>query len=301
MVLAVEMLEFRDSRVVLIVGEVHHRRLLIPLRVPSFEPEGQAPVREPAERVVKEGIDPPGVDQPAERFRCDVLGVACVQADGDVRMVDYAFAQGGESLFGQPLIRIGKIACVPVVSDRQAFCYFGRELLRIEPPLLLRVIFEEQLVEFLAYLRDDDVFGVFDPFDSDPSLFEIGAELFGREGTVKELLHGVEIDGQGNRLAIDFGQHTMDVAVPFGELAEIVPHVFLCGMEDVRPILLDEQTLFVVAIRDITPDVATAIHQQHRLAQVATQSFGQHAPGQPRSSNKGVIHLRETVSHNNTG
>ncbi len=57
-------------------------------------------------------------------------------------------------------------------------------------------------------------------------------------------------------------------------------------MEDVRSVLVDEETGVVVVVVGVAGDVGTLLHHEHLRPVLARQPLGQHAAGEPGADNQ---------------
>ena len=154
------------------------------------------------------------------------------------------------------LVRVGEVAVVAVGAHRHARGDRRVELRRIEAPLLARVVAEELLVQLAPDLADDHVFGRPDLRRAArrPTRRTPRARTTCRFSAV-ELVDGVEVDRDRQQLPVDARQHAVLVRPPLGELREVVEDVARVGVEDVRPVLVDQDARFVVVVVGVAADV----------------------------------------------
>ncbi len=89
-------------------------------------------------------------------------------------------------------------------------------------------------------------------------------------------------------LAVHLGQHTVLVGPPLGEARQVVDDALSIGVEDVRPVAMDQHARFVVIIVGVAADVRPPVDDQHALVQPGGQTLGQHAAGEPGADDQVV-------------
>ena len=75
----------------------------------------------------------------------------------------------------------------------------------------------------------------------------------------------------------------MLIPAPLGELRQVIEDVARVGVEDVRPVFVDEDARLVVVVVGVARDVVAAVHDEDFFVANARQALGQHAAGKTRS------------------
>jgi len=130
--------------------------------------------------------------------------------------------------------------------------------------LLLGVMEEDVLVDVFG--KESEVFVVLFHEVLDGNLgavLELGEEFllqfrgerFGEGGVYR-----VQIEGQMDFFAVDDGDHFVNVIVESGELAEIVPDVFVGGVEDVRSVSVDHDAVNVAVVEAVAGDMVATVY-----------------------------------------
>ena len=78
-------------------------------------------------------------------------------------------------------------------------------------------------------------------------------------------IKGIHVEGQRIQLTLIVGNGRVCKAVELGKPGDIVPDLFVVGVEDVRTILMDVDTLDVLGI-NVARNVGALIHDQHGFA-----------------------------------
>ena len=95
-------------------------------------------------------------------------------------------------------------------------------------------------------------------------LLDLGGCLL-RRYNAPHLIEGVHIEGQRIQLTLIVGNGRVRKAVELGKPGDIAPDLFVVGVEDVRTILMDVDTLDVLGI-NVARNVGALIHDQHGFA-----------------------------------
>src|SRR6187402_218947 len=82
----------------------------------------------------------------------------------------------------------------------------------------------------------------------------------------------------------------MLIRSPLGKLAEVVEDFLGVGMEDVRPILMNQHAGSVVLVVGIAADVHALIDDEDLVAGVGREPFRHDRPGKAGSDNEVVEH-----------
>ncbi|MEY3366755.1 MAG: hypothetical protein RIS71_1492 [Actinomycetota bacterium] len=111
------------------------------------------------------------------------------------------------------------------------------QLLRIDSPLLGRIAREERVVQFAT---DEAQALVLEAHRCRDRLVGLGLHerlgLLGREVGAEEVVDERQVEGHAVDLALHRGAHRVAVRHHLPEAADVVPHVFVCGVEDVRSV-----------------------------------------------------------------
>ena len=105
-----------------------------------------------------------------------------------------------------------------------------------------------------------------------------------------QLVDGVEVDRDRHQLAVDPGAHAMLVGTPVGEAREIGEDLARVGVEDVRPVLVDEHAVLVVVVVGVAADVRPLVDEQDGLVQLRGQPLRQDAAGETGANDQIVEH-----------
>lgn len=248
-------LVFVDAGEVVVVGVVHHCIVLIVLPIVSLQFEMYAAVGEGSEAIVHQFIYRPGVEDVVVFLRVLYVFEVSIQSDIDVRSVEHVPYHLGVSFGGDPLIGVLEIPAIPAEVDGDAggdgAVYLGGVL----PPLLLRVMHEDVVVDVLGEeaevlvvlfheVADGDLGAVFEPVEEFP-LDPVG-EVFGEAAA-----DAVEVERDGYFVAFDDGVYAVHVGVEGGELREEVPYLFVRSVEDVGSVSVDHYVVFVEVVETV--------------------------------------------------
>ena len=292
MILAGEVFKFGDTRVGVFVGVIDDGGLLENRAVMRLMFELKAPVGKLAETVVEELVHRTGEDQLAMRDEIAHLPIVGVQHDLDVRVIEEIAEHVGETARRHRLIGVGEVAVVAVEAQRDAGGDLRVKLGGIEAPLFAGVAAEEFFVELAAYAVDDHVFGG----DERIAFFGDGVEERLHAGRVElaivERVDRVEIDGDGHETSVHAGAHAMLILTPLGEARQVVENIRRVGVEDMRPVTVDEDAGGIVAIVGVATDVGAFVHDEDALFESAGESFREHAAGEARANNQVIKHTR---------
>ena len=92
-------------------------------------------------------------------------------------------------------------------------------------------------------------------------LLDLGGCLL-RRYNAPHLIEGIHIEGQRVKLALVVGDGRVCKAVELGKLGDVVPYLFVVGVEDMRTVFVDMDALDALGI-DIARNVGALIHDQH--------------------------------------
>ena len=175
---------------------------------------------------------------------------------------DHAFEHARVSGFGQGLEFFPEVAVVPVGADGNTPADGGIQLLRVPLPLLERIAFEKFLIQFPAYLAEDDLFRVGGIFDRHALGFQPCFHFLRGGGAPDDLLEGVQVDWEIPIPTFAVGEDPVIHGMPFGELAEVILDFWRIGPEIVRAVGVDEHAVVVILIVGIAADVVAFFHHE---------------------------------------
>ena len=218
-----------------------------------------------AELVVKVGINGSGVDDLVSQCvqRGFVFKVIGVQPHLDaVEKISNHLRIAAD---GNALIQGVKVVVVKGQPHRQTLDDKSRQVLAVAAPLLFGVALDELFINVAAYKGDGLLLKVLRLVgDLTALLLNFGGCLL-RRYNAPHLIEGVHIEGQRIQLTLIVGNGRVCKAVKLGKPGDVAPDLFVVGVEDVRTILMDVDTLDVLGV-DIARNVGALIHDQHGFA-----------------------------------
>ena len=218
-----------------------------------------------AEFVVKISINRAGVDdfvsQCVQRgLVFEVIGVQ-PHLDAVQKIGDHL----GVAADGNALIQRVEIVVVKGQPHRQALDDKSRQVLAVAAPLLFGVALDELLINVAAHKGDGLLLKVLRLVgDLTALLLDLGGCLLRRDDA-PHLIKGIHVEGQRIQFTPIVGNRRVRKAVELGKPGDIVPDLFVVGVEDVRTILMDVDTLDVLGI-NVARNVGALIHDQHGFA-----------------------------------
>ena len=225
-----------------------------------LKPDGA--VFQRAELVVKVGINGAGVDDLVSQCvqRGLVFEVIGVQPHLDaVQKVGYHLRIAAD---GNALIQRVEIVVVKGQPHRQALDDKSGQVLAVAAPLLFGVALNELFIDVTAYKRDGLLLKVLRLVgDLTALLLDLGGCLL-RRYNAPHLIEGVHVEGQRIQLTLIVGNGRVCKAVELGKLGDVVPYLFVVGVEDMRTVFVDMDTLDALGV-DIARNVGALIHDQH--------------------------------------
>jgi hypothetical protein len=156
--------------------------------------------------------------------------------------------------------------------------------------LLARIAAEELLVELAADLGDDDVLGGADLVNLLGPLRQPGRQLRLGEAQPVKGVDRVEVDRNRHLLAIDHTQHLVLVGPPRREPRQIVEDAARVGVEDMRPVLMDQHAGRIGLVISVAGDVVAPVDHHDALAPLVGETLREHAPGKPRPDDQPIVH-----------
>ena len=102
-----------------------------------------------------------------------------------------------------------------------------------------------------------------------------------------ERVDRVEVDRDGHELAVHAREHAVLVGPPRGEAREVVEDALRVRVEDVRPVAVDEQAVVVVVVVRVAGDVRALVDDEHALAELGREPFGEDGAGEAGADDEG--------------
>jgi hypothetical protein len=167
----------------------------------------------------------------------------------------------------------------------------GIQLRRVEAPLFARVVAEELFIQLAAHFVDHDIFRCANLLFLFRDRLEELLDLERCQAQAIHLVDRVEVDRNGQQLPVDAGEYSVLILTPLRETRQILEDVLRVGVEDVRPVTVNQNAGVVVVIVGIARDVRTAINDEHFLVRVARQTFGQHTSCVTRTNDEKIKHM----------
>ena len=93
-----------------------------------------------------------------------------------------------------------------------------------------------------------------------------------------------------NFFSIDDGDHSVEVIVESGELAEIVPDAFVGGVEDVRSVSVDHDSVYIAIVKTVACDMVTAIDNGDSGVCLRGIQIGNDGTGHPCANDQNLLH-----------
>ena len=100
-----------------------------------------------------------------------------------------------------------------------------------------------------------------------------------------EAIDGIQIDWDGDQLAIHAGQHFMLVLPPFGETGEVVEDLSRVRVKNMRTVFMNQNARVIVMIVSVAADVGPSIDQQDLFAGAGGETLRQDAAGVTSANN----------------
>ena len=207
------------------------------------------------------------------------LAVVRVEQDVNVRMAQHSAEHGGVAVLRHALVGVGKVAVVAVCPDRHPRRDRGVEFRRVEAPLLAGVAAKEFLVQLATDLRHHHVLRGEDLLSGFGPLGEERLEFETRQVEAIERIHRVEVDRDRHQATVDERPHPVLVLPPPGEARQVAEHLVRVGVEDVRTVAVNQQSLMVILIVGVAADVIAAVDQQHAAVAFTGDPFGKNGAG----------------------
>src|SRR5208337_1047787 len=94
-------------------------------------------------------------------------------------------------------------------------------------------------------------------------LLKICLKFLRREASTIKLLHGIKIYRQVDFFPGYLCNHLVNIVIPLGEPAEIIPHLLGVGMKNMRTIFLDHYAVFIKIIICVAADMVSPLNDKH--------------------------------------
>ena len=216
-----EVLVLADAREIIIFRIVHHGVRLEKLTVVGAKIQLNTTVRQVAEAPVHEFVDRASVeDALALSLAFDVVPMRA-GLHGDARVGQHLFDHGGVAVQRDTLPAILEVAVVAADIHRHTTRDSGVELFRLYAPLFHGIDEENLLVD--VFRKEVEIFVVgFAQFENGNFLVESEAlhELVFKTACHRlgeYLTDRIQVEGDGDELAVDKAQHLMHVRMPSRE------------------------------------------------------------------------------------
>ena len=212
----------------------------------------------------------------------------------DVRVIQHPLEQGRITVGGHGLITVGEIAVVAADRDRHPACNRRIQRLRLQPPLFAGVVGED-LVEHIV--AEETQVGVRSLLHQGRDT-GTGAEAEGLDQPLRQPLghsrreqqaQRVEVERHGHQAAVHMAAHPVEIGPPVGEPAQVVEDAPAVGVEDVRPVGVDQPPSLVAPIMGVAACMVASVDDQHRLIQFARQLFRHRRPGEAGADDQPVV------------
>ena len=245
------------------------RAALIKSPVMTPEHDIKTPVRQFSQFKVEKFVNRPGIKQPfIIRAAADIVKIG-IEFRPDQRIVKHPLRHFGITLRRYRLIFILKITVVAADENRHPPADRRIQFFRPYPPLLDRITEKNLFINIISQTRKISVIRL--PQFQNRHLAvkaEFCNQLFFQPlGLLprKDLMQAVKVKRNVYLPAVDHRFHPVHKIMPVGKTAEVIPNLFVFGMKDMRPVLVNGHAAFVLIIVDIAADVGTPVYDQHFL------------------------------------
>ena len=186
---------------------------------------------------------------------------------------------------------------IPVVmgdQHRHTACHSRIDLLRRLSPLLHGIMKKNIFINIICNLTDLRVFML-------PKLQDRYTAL--QPKCIDELLlqcirlllliyhmKGVQVEGHRDQLAMDICHNLMSKCIPVRKTREIVIRFLLLCMENVRSILVDQDSMFILLVIAVAADMVSLLQYQH-LSSRFCQIPGCHTASHTSTNDHTIKHI----------
>lgn len=238
--------------------EIFHRQLF------GLKPD--AAVLEMAQTVAEEFVDTAGVDDGLRNVRllCDQIEIVGVQTD--LYPCEHLLHHGGVAANGDALVAVVEVVVIVGKPAGQPPDDEGRQILAVPAPLLFGVALDKLGVNIganqaqsllLQILRIGDV-------QLRHLLGDLGLGL-GRGADAPHPGEGVHVEGQIVGFIVVDRDGGIDEIVELRKLVNIIPHLFIAGVENVGTVDVNVDVRHLFGI-DVAGNVAAAVNHQTAFA-----------------------------------
>ena len=262
------MLVLDDARIGdLALGVVDHGHALVVLLVECLGLKAQTAVLERAQLKVVERVDGAAVDRLGGDIGLGGDQLLVLHAAAQLDPLEHVGDHLGVAAHGDALVAVVEVVVVVGEAAGEALDDARGQVAAVAPPLLLGVALHERLEDVAAYERQRLLLEVLRLADvlGGHLLGDLGLGVCRRNDARPHLGEGVHVEGHVVHVAMEVGDRRVDVVVELGEAVDVVPDVLHGGVEDVRAVAVDLDTLDVLGV-DVAGDVVAAVDDQDRLA-----------------------------------
>ena len=272
---------------------------------------GQAPETREEELVERASVDDGPLELLAvelDRGKRGVLGFAFklelehafrlgVQTHLDILVVEHLLEQLRVAEDGHALVGVLEVAVIARDENRNARRHRRVDFLGREPPLLLRVVQKDVFVHeigdlselgivLLAQLVDSHLALVAEGIDE---LLDVVCGLF----LAKRDFHRVLVERHGHIGSVPIGEHAMLISQKAGEAARVIEGALVVGVEDVRTVLVHEDTRLVFLVVHVAADVGALFDDENALARALREFASHDATGKSAADDNrvDVVHI----------
>ena len=283
----VEMLVLDDARIGhRPIGIVDDRRALEVLHGQAFGVEAQRAVFERSVAVTEVFVDGARKEHAfGEFFERAAVGRE-IAAEPHFRPFQHPFDHGRVAACGDALIAVVEVVVVVGEAQRQALDEGGGQFVRAPAPLLFGVALDERLVDIPPHQREGALLCILGLFAGDALRGHLALCLLG-SNDAPERMEGIHIEGQMIEPAAIVGERAVDVGhkLPIG--VDVLPHLSVRGMKDVRAVAVHRDAAVVLRIA-VAADVGAAVDDEALFAPL-DRLGGEHRPEQPRTDDEKVV------------
>ena len=186
--------------------------------------------------------------------------MVCIQADFDA--IQQIGNQFGISADGDALVQCVEVVIIEGQAHWQTLNDESGQILAIAPPLLFRVTFDELLIDITTYQRDSLFLKILRLVGNFLTLLlDFGCSLLWRYDT-PHLVERVHVERQGVQFALVVGHGGVREAIKLGKLCNIIPNLFIIGMEDMSTILMNIDPFNILSI-NISRNIRSLVNNKH--------------------------------------
>ncbi len=120
---------------------------------------------------------------------------------------------------------------------------------------------------------------------------EESPDALGVEVEVVQAVDRRAVDRNRNEQVLDTREHAVLVRQPLGERAQVVDHVLRVGVEDMRAVLMEANSIRTERVVRVARDVRPFVDHQDACSELAREPLGDRAAGQAGADHEEVVHL----------